>query len=60
MTISHAVMNMAASLASATDAMTNLMIWAIVRIAPLNLGIGLSSVRKMRASWLGFIEEAHI
>jgi hypothetical protein len=34
--ISHAVMNSAASSDSAADAMTNLMIWAIDRMALLN------------------------
>jgi hypothetical protein len=41
--ISRAVMKRAASSDSAAEAMTNLMIWAIERIAPLNRGKGTSS-----------------
>jgi hypothetical protein len=43
--ISLAVMNSTASSDSAADAMTNLMIWAIERMAPLNHGKGSSSER---------------
>jgi hypothetical protein len=43
--ISRAVMNSAASSDSAAEAMTNLMIWAMDRMAPLNQGKGLSSNR---------------
>jgi hypothetical protein len=43
--ISRAVMNNAASSDSAAEAMTNLMIWAIDRIASLNQGNGSSSKR---------------
>jgi hypothetical protein len=44
-TISRAAMNNAASSASAAEAMTNLMIVAMVNIAPLKRGIGSSSER---------------
>ncbi len=43
--ISCAVMNSAASSDSAAEAMTNLIIWPIDRMAPLNQGNGLSSNR---------------
>ena len=45
--ISHAVMNRAASSASAADAITNLMIWAMESTAPLKRGNGSFSERKM-------------
>jgi hypothetical protein len=48
-TISLAVRKSAASLASAAEAMTNLMIGAMVRTVPLNLGMGSSSERDMWA-----------
>ncbi len=44
-TISRAAMNNAASSASAAEAMTNLMIVAMVNTAPLKRGIGSSSER---------------
>ena len=47
--ISRAVMKRAASSDSAAEAMTNFMIWAIKRTAPLNLGKGTFSERKMCA-----------
>ncbi len=47
--ISHAVMNSAASSDLAAKAMTNLMIWAINRMAPLNSGKGSSSEKYMCA-----------
>ncbi len=43
--ISCAVMNSPASSDSAADAMTNLMIWAIDRMALMNQGKGSSSKR---------------
>lgn len=46
-TISLAVMNSAASSASAADEQTNLMILASVRMDPLSLGIASFSVQKM-------------
>ncbi len=45
--ISRAVMKRAASSDYAAEAITNLMIWAIERIAPLNRGKGTSSERKI-------------
>ena len=51
--ISRAVRYNAASSDSDADAMTNLMMVAIVRIGPLMRGIGSSSERKMNApAWL--------
>ena len=48
-----AVMKSPASLDSAAEDMTNLMIWASVITGPLSQGIGLSSDRKMKESdWL--------
>ncbi len=47
--ISRAGMNRAASSDSAAEAMTNLMIWAIERTAPLNRGKGSFSERKICA-----------
>ena len=44
-TISLAVMNRAKSCASTAKAMTNWMIWAMVRIGPLKCGMGSSSVK---------------
>ena len=44
-TISRAAMNNAASSASAAEAMTDLMIVAMVNTAPLKRGIGSSSAR---------------
>jgi hypothetical protein len=49
-TISQAAIKSAASLALAADAMTNLILVAIVRTAPLKHGDGLSSNRKMCAA----------
>ena len=43
------MMNNAESLASASDAMTNLTICEMVRTGPLSLGMGSSSARKMLA-----------
>ncbi len=43
--ISHAVMKSAASSDLAAEAMTNLIIWAIDRMAPLNRRNGLFSER---------------
>ncbi len=57
--ISRAVMKRAASSDSAAEAITNLMIWAIERTAPLNLGKGTFSERGATAS-LCFIEKACI
>ena len=45
--ISRVVWYMAASLASAAEAMTNLMVWEKERIGPLVHEIGSSSERKM-------------
>ncbi len=45
--ISHAVTKRAASSDSAAEAITNLMIWAMERMAPLKRGNGSSSERKM-------------
>ena len=42
------MMKSPASLASADEDMTNLMIWAIVRTGPLSRGIGSSSDRKIK------------
>ncbi len=51
--ISLAVTKRAASSDLAADAITNLMIWAIERTAPLNCGNGLFSESKMCApAWL--------
>ncbi len=47
--ISLAVTKRAASSDSAADAITNLMIWAMERTAPLNRGNGLFCERKMCA-----------
>ncbi len=47
--ILHAVMNRAASLDSAADAITNLMIWAMESTAPLKRGNGSFSKRKICA-----------
>ena len=46
-TISLAVMYSAPSSDSAAENMTNLMIWAIVRIGPFHSGVGLFSDKNM-------------
>ena len=56
-TISLEVINRAASLASTTEDMTNLMIWEMMRIGPLNRGLGYSLESMIFATaWLRDLE----